>query len=55
MNKKKIIDKVLDKKQIKIDYSYGSSSLQKSNNKVKKFFLKFYEKIKKYFLLFLRK
>jgi len=42
--KKKIIDKVLDKKQIKIDYSYGSSSLQKSNNKVKKFFLKFYEK-----------
>ena len=38
--KKKIIDKVLDKKQIKIDYSYGSLNLQKSNNKVREFFLK---------------
>ena len=41
---KKIIDKVLDKKQIKINYSYGSLENQKSKNLVRKFFLNFYNK-----------
>ena len=41
---KKISDRVLDKKQIKIDYSYGSLETQKSKNSVRKFFLDYYYK-----------
>ena len=35
---KKISDKVSDKKQIKINYSYGSLENQKSKNLVRNFF-----------------
>ena len=41
---KKISDKVSDKKQIKINYSYGSLENQKSKNLVRNFFLNFYNK-----------
>ena len=41
---KKITDRVLDKKQIKINYSYGSLETQKSKSSVRKFFLDYYYK-----------
>ncbi len=48
---KKIIDRVLDKKQIKINYSYGSLETQKPKNLVRKFFLDYYYKNFKEFSL----
>ena len=48
---KKITDRVLDKKQIKINYSYGSLETQKPKNLVRKFFLDYYYKNFKEFSL----
>ena len=52
---KKITDRVLDKKQIKINYSYGSLETQKSKTLVKDFFLDYYYKNFKEFSLNLSK
>ena len=48
---KKINDRVLDKKQIIIKYSYGSLETQKPKNLVRKFFLNYYNKNFKEFSL----
>ena len=42
-SKKKIVDKVSNKKQQKINYYYGSLGLQKNKQKFKSFFLNYYE------------